>query len=290
MIPTNVIKADDQSPLTLVIYGKPKIGKTELVAALTREKKFLIMDFEDGSNHVDAMRIKILGFYPPAKENPAKKEKRQKEGEYYFQEFGQELLEYRREKGENPYNGAIVDTITALEEWCEEDGTWEYMATNAGRNFNRVIGQQGLSKEGEVINVVPKDNFKSVLTLPSGAGYLHLRNSFKKWKGKFDKIAKYKVFIAHVKDIYLEKDGKEVSASDLDLTGKIKNITCASVDAIGRIYRTSEKPLELRISFVNDNQDLVGSRAKHLRNKDFVIAINNEDGSIKEHFWDKVYI
>lgn len=286
MIPLKVIKSGPQAPLTLVIYGKPKIGKTEVIAQLN---KFLLLDFEDGSNHVDAMKIKVIGFYPPPKESPEKAKARKEEGKYYFQEFGLELMTYMKDNP-NPYDGVVVDTVTALEEWCEKDGTWAYMESNAGRNFNRLLEKEGLDKQGNVINVVHPDKFKSVLSLAKGSGYLHLRTSFKKWFGKFDKIAKYKIFIAHVKDIYLENDGKEISASDLDLTGKIKNITCANVDAIGRVYRTIEKPLELRISFKNNDQDLVGSRAKHLRNADFVLAVNNDDGSIKEHFWSKIYI
>jgi len=287
MIPLIKEKAEEQAPLTLVIYGKPKIGKTEVLAQLN---KFLLLDFENGSNHVDALKQKIVGFYPPKNESPEKAKVRKEERkEYYFQEFGEELLEYLR-KNPNPYEGVIVDTITALEEWCEDDATWSYMEMPMGKGFNRLPNKDGMDREGNIINVVPKERFKSVLTLPNGAGYLHLRESFKKWKDKFDKIARYKIFVAHVKDIYLERDGKEVAAADLDLTGKIKNITCAAVDAIGRVYRLPDKPLELRISFKNHNQDLVGSRAKHLRNQDFVLAVNNEDGSIKEHFWSKIYI
>jgi len=287
MIPLEVTESKEQAPLTLVIYGKPKIGKTEVLAQL---KDFLMLDFENGSNHVSALKQKIIGFYPPIKESEQSKKDREKNKEMYFQEFGQELLTYRATHS-NPYKGAIVDTITALEGWCEDDATWEYMGMPQGKSFNRIKGKEGIDKiTGDIINVVSSNKFQSVLTLPNGAGYLHLRNSFKKWKGKFDKIAEYKIFVAHIKDIFLTRDGKDVSASDLDLTGKIKNITCAGVDAIGQVYRTFDNPLELRISFQNHNQDLVGSRAKHLRNQDFVLAVNNPDGSIKSHNWDKVYI
>lgn len=286
MIPLEKTKAEAQAPLTLVIYGKPKIGKTEV---LSRLENFLLMDFEDGSNHVDAMKQKFIGFAPPVGESEARRTKREESGNLYFKEFEQEFMKYYRENNKLPYDGVIIDTITALEEWCEDDATWDYMGVPQGKNFNRLVGQAGIV-DNKIVNVVPKEEFRSVLTLPNGAGYLYLRNSFKKWKGKFDKLAKYKIYVAHVKDIFLEKNGKEVSAKDLDLTGKIKNITCSSVDAIGFIYRDPSEPLELRISFQNNNQDLVGSRAKHLRNQDFVLAVNNPDGSIKSDNWNKIYI
>ncbi len=41
----------------------------------------------------------------------------------------------------------------------------------------------------------------------------------------------------------LEKKGKEVAVKDLDLTGKIKQITCANADAVGYIYREDEETM-----------------------------------------------
>lgn len=286
MIPLKRTEEEAQAPVTLVIYGPPKIGKTEVLAQL---EDFLMLDFEDGSNHVSAIKQKIVGFNKLGKEADKIKEERLKRGELYFREFEIEFVKYMKEHG-NPYNGVIIDTITAIEDECEIEATWDYMSMVQGKNFNRVRNKPGTDEDNNIINVISKDKFKTVLTLAKGAGYLHLRNSFKRWKSKFDKIAKYKIYVAHVKDIFLEKGGKEVSAKDLDLTGKIKNITCASVDAIGLLYRDSDSPLELRISFKNNNSDLAGSRAKHLRNQDFVLAINNPDGSIKSHNWDKIYI
>lgn len=251
ILPKERIKPESFNPKNLIIYGPPKIGKTEVLAQLN---DFLLIDFENGSDFVDAMKVKVNNFEE-------------------LTELGTEII-----KQGKPYNGVIIDTITELEDWCEWDATEAYMNSPIGKAFN--------SKAGTVL---PRSQWESVLTLPRGAGYLWHRLSFKKWKDKIDKLAEHKIYVAHVKDIFLEKEDKQVSAKDLDLTGKIKNIACGYVDAIGYVYRDSKNPLELRISFKNAAQDLVGSRCAHLRNQDFVLAVNNEDGSVKEHFWHKIY-
>lgn len=251
-LPFDVIKSDAQSPYSLIIYGPPKIGKTEALSCL---KDFLLIDFEKGSRHVDAMKIEVDNL---------------KE----LTEIGREIISKNK-----PYKGIIYDTVTELEDWCEWDATEMYMKSPIGKAFNSRAGQ-----------VLPRGEWESVLTLPRGAGYLWHRLAFKKWKAKLDTLAEYKIYVAHIKDIYVEKEDKEVTAKDLDLTGKIKNIACGQVDAIGYVYRDPKNPLELRISFQNNAQDVAGSRAKHLRNQDFVLVINNPDGSVKEHFWDKIYI
>lgn len=254
ILPKQIVEADTGSPLSLIIYGPPKIGKTEALAALSREKNFLLLDLENGSREVSALKVPVNDFND-------------------LVEVGTAIIKEGR-----PYDGVIVDTITELESWCEMDATKAYMNNPVGKSFNTRAGQ-----------VLPESQWESVLTLPRGAGYHWHRESFKKWKRKIDNLAKYKIYVAHVKDKFLEKDDKEISAKDLDLTGKIKNIACGYVDAIGYVYRDSKNPLELRISFKNNNEDVVGSRCKHLRNQDFTLVINNEDGSIKESFWHKIY-
>ena len=83
--PTNV------DPDNLIIFSKPKTGKTTLVSGLPNA---LILDLENGSDYVTAMKIKansiddikIIG-------------KKIKEAGY-------------------PYQFIVIDTITALEEKC----------------------------------------------------------------------------------------------------------------------------------------------------------------------------
>ena len=73
------------------------------------------------------------------------------------------------------------------------------------------------------------------------------------------------ILVGHLKDKMLDKKGKEVSSKDLDLTGKIKQITCANADAIGYIYRESDNTM---ISFNSMNDITAGSRCDHLKGQD----------------------
>lgn len=55
-LPTQKLKASRVSPGSLIIYAPPKTGKTTLVSQL---EGCLLLDLEDGSDYVDALKIKI---------------------------------------------------------------------------------------------------------------------------------------------------------------------------------------------------------------------------------------
>ena len=56
-LPLTVIKSKVKSPKNLIIISKPKVGKTTLLAALPN---CLLLDFENGSDYVDAMKINAI--------------------------------------------------------------------------------------------------------------------------------------------------------------------------------------------------------------------------------------
>lgn len=217
-LPTEKIKAVRKSPKNMIIYGAPKIGKTTALAQL---ENCLIIDLEDGSDMLDALKVKVKNFAE-------------------LTEVGKAVMAAGR-----PYKYIAVDTITKLEEWCEAEGKKIYQKTPMGKNFDK--NNEGLS----------------VLSLANGGGYLYLRMAYKKWIDRLNKLADHVILVGHLKDKILEKKGKEVAVKDLDLTGKIKSISCANADAVGFIYRENDQTM---ISF--ETQDLAaGCRAKHLAGK-----------------------
>ena len=195
-LPTEKVKASRKSPKNMIIYGAPKIGKTTVLSQLDN---CLIIDLEDGSDMVDALKVKATSLAE-------------------LQAIGGEIV-----KQGKPYKYIAIDTISKLEEWCELDGKRMYQATPQGKNFDS------------------KNEGLSVLSLPNGGGYLYLRQAYKKWIDKLNLLADHIILVGHLKDKMLEKKGKEVAVADLDLTGKIKQITCANADAIGYIYREKMK-------------------------------------------------
>tara|TARA_R110002124_G_scaffold122819_4_gene281393 strand:+ start:1935 stop:2633 length:699 start_codon:yes stop_codon:yes gene_type:complete len=229
-LPTKKIKATRKSPKNMIIYGAPKIGKTSVLADLD---DCLIIDLEDGSDMVDALKVKVSNL---------------KE----LGELGKEIV-----KAGKPYKYIAIDTISKLEEWCEADAKVIYMQTPMGKTFET------------------KNPGASVLSLANGGGYLYLRIAYKKWIDRLNTLADHIILVGHLKDKMLEKKGKEVAVKDLDLTGKIKQITCAQADAVGYIFREDDKTM---ISFDSLDDITAGSRCEHLKGKTMPLE------------WSKIFI
>jgi len=229
-LPKEKVKASRKSPKNMIIYGAPKIGKTTVLSQLD---DCLIIDLEDGSDMVDALKVKVSNLKELA-------------------DVGREIF-----KQGKPYKYIAIDTISKLEEWCEEEGKKIYMKTPMGKNFET------------------KNPGMSILSLPNGAGYLYLRMAYKKWIDNLNKLADHVILVGHLKDKMLEKKGKEVAVKDLDLTGKIKQITCANADAVGYIYREDE---ETMVSFNSMDDVTAGSRCEHLK------------GQTMPMNWSKIFI
>lgn len=189
----------------------------------------LLIDLEKGSSFVEALKFNVTSL----------------------QEL-HALGEAIKEKGK-PYSRIAIDTVTKLEEWCEEAGTNLYKRTPIGRNFTG----------------------KSVLELPNGAGYFWLRTAFEYWRDYLLTLADEVILIGHLKDKLIEVQGKEVAAKDIDLTGKIRSITCAAADAIGYLYRKDGK---IFVTFKSSDEITCGSRCEHLKGQEF------------EFDWKKIYL
>ena len=218
-LPKKKVKASRKSPKNMIIYGAPKIGKTTVLSQLD---DCLIIDLEQGSDMLDALKVQV---------NSLKE----------LGEIGKEI--YQEGK---PYKDVAIDTISKLEEWCEEEGKQIYLKTPMGKNFEQ------------------KNPGMSILSLPNGAGYLYLRMAYKKWIDRLNTLADHVILVGHLKDKMLEKKGKEVAVKDLDLTGKIKQITCANADAVGYIYRDDEQTM---VSFDSLGDVVAGSRCEHLKGR-----------------------
>ena len=197
-LPTKPIKAITKSPKELIVFSKPKVGKTTLLAGL---KNCLILDFENGSDYVEALKLKVGSVSE-------------------LKEIGKAI----KEAG-HPYEYIAVDTVTALEEFCIGYAEELYAKSSMGKNWFT----EGKPKYGTIIN------------MPQGAGYQWLRQAYNKILDFIRQLAPKIILVGHVKDTMLEKAGNEFNSMDLDLTGKIKRITASNSDAIGYLYRKGNK-------------------------------------------------
>ncbi len=109
ILPTSKVKAARQNPKRIVIYSKPKTGKTTAYAGLDNN---LILDLENGTDFIDALKIKIGGL--------------------------QELLDAGKaiKAAGCPYDFITIDTVTALEEMIMPLAIKLYKATSMGKNYD----------------------------------------------------------------------------------------------------------------------------------------------------------
>lgn len=112
-LPTEITQATNRDSRYMILFGKPKVGKTTICAAL---KDSLIIDLEDGSWHVDCKSIRASKV----------------------SEIGliiQAIKAKKQETGEWPYKFIIVDSVTRLEEMAEELALQLYKSDPIGKNF-----------------------------------------------------------------------------------------------------------------------------------------------------------
>ena len=237
VLPTKKIKATLISPRKLVIFSKPKVGKTSALAALDNA---LLLDLENGSDFLDAMKVKANSL-----------------------EDIKKIGEAIKTKGK-PYKYIIVDTVTKLEDMCMSLAVRLYQQTVMGKSFTG-------------------DN---VLTLPNGAGYLYVREAFFKMTAYIESLADRVIYLGHLKAKYIEKNGKEVNAAELDLVGKIKAMLSADVDAIGLMYRGDNN--QNILTFKTTDDVICGARPDHLKNAEIVLT-EYKDGKLTTN-WEKIYI
>jgi len=252
VLPVQKIKAAHKSPNNLIIFAKPKVGKTALLAELPN---CLILDTENGSDYVDALKLKVKNVED-------------------IQAIGKEI-----KANDYPYAYVAVDTVTALETLCIPYGEILYSRTPMGKNWFKK------GKDGKLTKESGKIVYGNILNLPNGAGYTYLRQAVTKIVEYIKTLAPRMILIGHIKDTLLEKAGAEFTSSDLDLTGKIKRIISSQSDAIGYMYRKGNKNI---LSFKTTDEVSCGARPEHLRNAEIVISEMTEKGFVTH--WDNVYI
>ena len=242
-LPTGKVPAEAASPRNLIIFSKPKTGKTTLLSQLD---DCLILDLEKGSKYLEAMKVEANSIEE-------------------IKHIGKAI----KEAG-NPYKYVAVDTITALEEMCIPYAEELYSKTPMGKNWF----------------TSGKAQYGSIIGLPNGAGYPYLREAFTKVIDYIKTWAPRTILVGHVKDTMLEKNGSEFNSLDLDLTGKLKRISCSNSDAIGYLYRKGKTNI---LSFKTSDEIACGARPEHLRNQEFVVSEVTEDNKINVD-WSKIYI
>ena len=198
ILPTEKVKARVKNPRFLIIYGKPKSGKTTLVASLESN---LIIDLEGGTEFIDCLAIQARNISDLGEIANAIREKN-KECNGYF------------------YKHITIDNATRLEELTLDYARILYNQTPMGKSF-----------KGDV------------RTLPQGAGWFYIRQAVRKVIDMFRDLCEEFILVGHTKEKIINKEGEELSEMQLDLAGKLSDISCGEADAIGYVYRKKNQTI-----------------------------------------------
>lgn len=123
-LPMEPIEAEVVNPTNLIIFSKPKVGKTTLIQGL---KKALLLDFEKGSGYVTAQKVNVSSITD-------------------LKIIGKKIKEAKY-----PYDYIVVDTVTALEEKCVDYAEELYSKTPMGQGWFGEGG--GKEKYGNILNL-----------------------------------------------------------------------------------------------------------------------------------------
>lgn len=244
------------SPRKLFLFSTPKAGKTTLLSGL---KNNLILDTENGSDYIKGIKVNLL--QESIKQNVSIPK--------YLRLLSEDIKKAMQEKGDFVYDWISFDTVTGLEDIARKMATTLYKATPLGKNY----GGSDIVMDGA-----------------SGSGYAWLRKAFLMLYDYFEGLSRYGlIFMGHVKYSSIVKNGQELSAIDIDLTGKLKQIICSEVDGIGILRRDKDNPNMLIASFKGgEREQIMGARSSHLRNVEFPISELKGDEFI--FHWDKIYL
>lgn len=124
ILPKSRVAPESLSPKNLIIFSKPKTGKTSLLSELP---DCLILDLEGGTKYLNAMKVEANTFEE-------------------IKEVGNAI----KEAG-NPYKIIAVDTITALEEMVIPYAEALYSRSPMGKNWYNPGG--GKEKYGSILGL-----------------------------------------------------------------------------------------------------------------------------------------
>lgn len=254
ILPTERRKAQNYNPRLIVLFGRPKSGKSSAVASLDDN---LIIDLEDGYRALDVM-------VTPAKDI------------YDIFAIKTALQKKQDELGKHPYRYITIDNATRLEEMSLIYAAALYRKTTMGANWGY---KRDKDNNRIVVNGKPQiDPTADVRQLPNGAGYLYLREALKEVIHMFQPFCDTLILVCHTKDKQININNQESTEFAVDLAGKLGDIICGEADAVGFIYRDKNKTI---VSFEGGDNTIREARPLHLRGRSFVVGESDEDHNLK---------
>lgn len=114
VLPKEKVKAKVENPRSLIIFGKPKAGKTTLASKLDNN---LIIDLEGGSEFLEALAVQARSVKD-------------------LGDIANAIREEIKSTGKKPYKYITLDNASRLEEICLSYAATLYRQTPMGKNYS----------------------------------------------------------------------------------------------------------------------------------------------------------
>ena len=114
VLPKEKVKAKVENPRFLIIFGKPKAGKTTLASKLDNN---LIVDLEGGSEFLEALAVQARSVKD-------------------LGDIANAIREEIKSTGKKPYEYITLDNASRLEEICLSYAATLYRQTPMGKNYS----------------------------------------------------------------------------------------------------------------------------------------------------------
>lgn len=253
-LPTQRSEVVNYNPKLLIISGKPKSGKSTVVAALEDN---LVIDLEDGYRSLSVMKVQA------------------RTSSDLF-EIRDAILAKGKEMKKIPYRFITIDNATRLEEVSMSYAADLYRATPMGAGWGYLTDKKGMLVKDAQGKPVP-DPAADVKQLPNGSGWLYSRLAIRKLIDMFKPLCETLILVTHIKDKQIRKNGTEMSEMSVDLSGKTGDIICGEADAVGYLYRDSNKTY---LSFEGGEDVIREARPLHLRGKKFKVIESDDQNNL----------
>lgn len=254
-LPTKRSEVQQYNPRLLVLFGKPKSGKSTVMAAIDNN---LIIDLDDGYRSLSVMKVVVNNIND------------------YFQVKG--LLNTKMaETKQYPYKFITIDNATRIEELAVGYAAHLYRtSTPMGSTWGMLKDAKNQLIKDKNNKPIP-DPKADVRLLPNGAGWTYMRKAVREMIDMFKPYCETLILVAHVKDKQINRDGTDIMELSVDLAGKTGDIICGEADAIGLIYREGKDTI---MSFEGGDNTIKEARPTHLRGKKFTVATSDENNNI----------
>lgn len=254
-LPTERSVVTNYNPKLLIIGGRPKVGKSSLIASIDDN---LIIDLEDGYRALPVMKVQARTVKD-------------------LEEIKAAILAKGKELKKAPYRFITIDNATRLEEMSIVLANEFYRQTPMGAQWGLLKDAKGMPVKDPKTGKTMPDPKADVRQLPQGSGYMYLRKAIRYLIDMYKPLCETLILVTHIKDKQIRVNNEEMSEMSIDLAGKTGDIVCGEADAIGMVYRQGNKTY---VTFEGGDNTIREARCPHLRGKKILVAESNDNNEV----------